>query len=641
MIFPNANTLLYRYLLGELTDEEKHKVEERSLADDNYKERLQITGRELIAAYISGDLTADKHERFEKHFLRSEERLENLKLAKSLHEYARTDVTRFPNASAPLCGYLLGELPPDEELKIKERLLIDDDYKERLETTEHELIAAYTLENLSEAKRLKFERCFLSSEEKIKKLRFAEALYEHVDWVEAPDLASARWFDRPRRWLAKPISLPRPIWQPLAAVAVIGLGALIWASFFYQSAITKGLNALNAAYALERPIEARITGLGYAKYSTSHNGNIITSDRYKRDEAFNLIIGQVAEKKSPAAYHALGNLYLTDKDFNEAVKCFEIALRNDASDAKLHNDLAVALMERGKEKAKNPGKSAQSGSDDFAEALEHLHRAIELDGSLLEAHFNFALCHQYQMLWRTAEEDWKRYLEKDSLSPWAEEARRNLEKVAEKIKKVGENREKIYQDFLEAYRRRDGEQAWQAYKYSRVSPRSFITSRLIDNYLSLALSGKSIEAGDNLQALLFLGNIELEKINDRFTHDLAQFYRGASPQQLRKVSSARGLLKASDERLGQSRLDEAINDCRQAIELFDQAGDVCESLMARRQLGHYYYRQASPALGLSVLTPGYQECETRSYIWMLSMFLNDLGNVNVYLTRPSVALAHR
>src|SRR5262249_2383384 len=154
-------------------------------------------------------------------------------------------------------------------------------------------------------------------------------------------------------------------------------------------------------------------------------GGAIKPNRDKRDEAFSLIIGQVSKKGSAAAYHALGKLYLTDKDFNEAVRCFEVALQSNASDAKLRNDLAVAMMEREKEKAKNPG---QSTGKDRALALEQLHRAIELDPSLLPAYFNLALCHQDQMLLRQADDDWKKYLEKDSSSPWAEEARGNRAK---------------------------------------------------------------------------------------------------------------------------------------------------------------------------------------------------------------------
>ena len=101
------------------------------------------------------------------------------------------------------------------------------------------------------------------------------------------------------------------------------------------------------------------------------------------------------------------------------------------------------------------------------------------------------------------------------------------------------------------------------------------------------------------------------------------------------------LAKAASESSGQSRLDDAINSYLRAIELFDQAGDVCESLMARRRLGHCYFRQSSPALGLPILMKGRQECETRNYRWLLGMFLNELGeHQQLYLTKYSTALDH-
>jgi len=633
-------------LLGEATDEEKREVEERSLVDEDYGEMLRETEPDLMAAYVSRHLTLDKRERFEKHFLNSEERLKKLALAAALYERAEAGPARFRNPDDHLRRYLLGELSPDEEVKVEERLLTDDGYKKRLETAEQGLIADYVREDLTEAEREMFEKHFLRFDGREEKLRFAEVVceyYEYVQWLEAQGDSSSRWFDLLRRWLAEPVSLSaghrsvsRPIWQSLAAVSALGLVVLAWASFFHQTAITRGLNYLHEAYAQERPVEARLTGFSYAKYPAGQNVNVIASDRLKRDEAFNLIFGKAVDEKTPTAYHALGKLYLTDKDFNEAVKCFQIALQNDANDAKLRNDLAVALMERGKEKSKNADYSA---GDDLADALEHLRRAIELDSSLLEAQFNLSLCHQYQSLWRTAEEDWKRYLEKDSGSPWAEEARKNLEKVTERIKRGGEDRENIRQSFLDAYRRGDVEQAWRAYKRSRqLATGSFITEGLLDNYLSLSLSGKSAEARDSLSVLRFIGELELERVEDRFSYDLSMFYRGASRGQLRKISAARALAATANESFGQSRVDDAINGYRRAVELFNEAGDVCESLMARRRLGHCYFRQSSPALGSPMLMQGRQECESRNYLWLLGMFLNELANSDTYLTKYSTAL---
>ena len=645
MVVPNARSLLYRYLLGELKDEEARKIEERSFVNDDCRERLQKTEHKLMAAYIAGHLTTDKRERFETYFLRSEDRLEKLRLAELIYDRVKTGAAKFPEAHDPLYRYFLGRLTPDEKSKVEERLATDSEYKKRSKNVEHEFIVAYALKKLNEDERQSFEHYLLGSEEGVKKLRFAEAVYEYyeyVEWVKAREIAGAKWSDRLPRWLAKParlsvgyLNVSRPVWQPLTAVSVIAFGALIWALLFYQSPVTKGLNILRAEYAKERPIEARLTGFGYGTYRPSQNEGVVELYHDKRDEGLGLIVGQAIDDESAAAYHALGTAYLVYKDIDRAVDRFEIALQKNEGDAKLHNDLAVALMEREKAKAKNPG---QSSGEDRAVALEHLHRAIDLSPSLMEAHFNLALCHQYQTLWRMAEEDWKRYLEKDSASPWAEEARKNLAKIAEKIKQPKEDRENIYQDFLRAYRDRNAEQAWDAYKGSRIASGSFVANRLIDNYLSVALSGKSTEAEDNLSALVFIGNIELDKVQDPFTHDLTQFYRGASAQQLRKLSAARRLFAAGTEHLKQSQVSEAINHYQSAIALFNEVGDVCESLVAQSLLGHCYFQQASAALSLPVLTQGQQECESRGYLWLRGMFLNGLANVNVNLTKYSVAL---
>jgi CHAT domain-containing protein/Tfp pilus assembly protein PilF len=644
MPFPNARSILYRYLLGEATDEEKCQVEERSLVDERYRKTLRENELELMAAYVYGHLTLDMRERFEKHFLNSEERVKSLGFAAALYERAKANAAGSRNSDSLLRPYLLGKLPPDEEVKVEEKLLIDDNYKRRLETAEHELIVDYTLENLTQAEREMFERHFLRFDGRGEKLRFAETVcvyYEYAEWLESKMDSRVKWSDRLRRWLAEPVRLSawnrnvcRPIWQPLTAISIICVGALVWLLLFYESPITRGLKTLQATYAQERPIEARLTGFGYAAYRATQSRDVVKFYHDERDEAFRLIIGQANQEKSAAAYQALGTTYMAYMDFNEAVACFDLALQQNERDAKLHNNLAVALMEKEKTKAHSSGQLA---SADMALALEHLHRAIELDGSLLEAHFNLALCHQYQTLWRTAEEDWKKYLEKDSVSPWAEEARKNLAKVTEKIK-AKPNRESIYQDFLAAWRERNGEGAWAAYKRSRLAGGSFIIHRLIDSYLSLALSGKSTEAEEYLSALLFTGNVELGKVGDRFVYDLAQFYRDAGPQQLSKLSDARSLAKAATESLWRSQMPEAINDYLRAIALFDQAGDLCESLVARSLLAHCYYQQASLDLSLPILTKGREESESRNYIWLLGQFLNGLSNVNTSMTEYSVAL---
>jgi tetratricopeptide (TPR) repeat protein len=647
MTFPNATDFFRRYLLDKVTEEEKREIEERSLVGHVCRERLQIAGRELLADYVLDRLTEAERERFERCFLNSKERMEKLRSAESFCEHFGKGGARLPEAGVLFYRYLIGKATDEEKRQVEEDLLADGDCKRRLEVTECSLIADYILDRMTEAECEGFERHFLSSEERIEKLRLAEAVYEYYGYIQrqmSHDGAGEKRFVQLRQWLIESVNfslghrnLSRPLWQPLVAISVIVLVALVWGLFFYESPRTRGIKMLYAAYPQERPVEGRLTGFGYGKYRAIQNEGVVTLYHDERDEAFRLVISQALGEKSAASYQALGKMYLAYRDFNRAVARFDLAVRQNPDDAKLRNDLAVALMEREKAKAKDPG---QSTGGDRALASEHLRLAVKLAPSLLEAHFNLALCHQQQGLLLTAEEDWKRYLEMDSSSPWAEEARVNRAKVAEKIKQAGGNRENIYRDFMSAYQARVVDQAWGAFKQGRVATGNFITDRLIDSYLSLALSGKSSEAEDILSAMAFVGNIELEKVQDRFTYDLARFYRGASPQQLRKLSAARDLTKVATERLMRSQVSEAINNFRQAIELYDEAGDVCESLIARRMLGHCYFRQASPALSLPVLTQGRQECEARGYIWPLSLFFNEMANVNTYLGRYSEALEY-
>lgn len=213
MTFPNARDPLYRYLLGELTESEIREVEERSLTDDNYKCQLQCVEPELIAAYVSDDLTMDKRKSFEQYFLQSEERLKKLRIAELLYEYAKTKGNYVPEVSGPLHRYLLGKSSDEERIRIEKNLATDSDHKKGLEIAENELIAAYTAKKLTEKEHEILGQYFFSSEEKIEKLRFAEAVYEYyeqVQWIEAQDRANARLLNRLRSRLANSIRIQAP-----------------------------------------------------------------------------------------------------------------------------------------------------------------------------------------------------------------------------------------------------------------------------------------------------------------------------------------------------------------------------------------------------------------------------------------------
>ncbi|RKZ18269.1 hypothetical protein DRQ53_00790 [bacterium] len=63
---------------------------------------------------------------------------------------------------------------------------------------------------------------------------------------------------------------------------------------------------------------------------------------------------------------------------------------------------------------------------DYGQALPPLERSLELDGELLRARFTHALCLQRMGRGPEAITAWRHYLELDSTSAWADQARQNL-----------------------------------------------------------------------------------------------------------------------------------------------------------------------------------------------------------------------
>ena len=78
-----ADQNMRRYLLGELVEAEKQRLEESLLTSDEMFEELLIVEDELVDEYVNGQLTGTERERFEEHFLSTPERVEKLRFARA------------------------------------------------------------------------------------------------------------------------------------------------------------------------------------------------------------------------------------------------------------------------------------------------------------------------------------------------------------------------------------------------------------------------------------------------------------------------------------------------------------------------------------------------------------------------------
>jgi tetratricopeptide (TPR) repeat protein len=157
-----------------------------------------------------------------------------------------------------------------------------------------------------------------------------------------------------------------------------------------------------------RPFEARMAG-------EPHRKIVRTRGPDDPGVSYSLLAGEMT--KLSANSHEMGRFYLLQKDFVRAISYLEIAEREVGAGAAVHNDLGVAYMESG------------IGSQLSRAGSEFLH-ALQEDQTFHAAAFNLALF--YERTHETAQSaaQWRRYLELDSKSDWASEARERLQGIS-------------------------------------------------------------------------------------------------------------------------------------------------------------------------------------------------------------------
>src|SRR5215471_9470129 len=90
--------VLARYLLGDLPQPDRERLEKEFAEVDQAREALTAAENDLIDSYACGDLSGSQRQRFEENFLNSPERSERLAVARML-----MDVTvREKIATAPI-----------------------------------------------------------------------------------------------------------------------------------------------------------------------------------------------------------------------------------------------------------------------------------------------------------------------------------------------------------------------------------------------------------------------------------------------------------------------------------------------------------------------------------------------------------
>ena len=440
----------------------------------------------------------------------------------------------------------------------------------------------------------------------------------------------------PRRRARNPVYLPAfriAVAIVIAAVIVF----LIWHNVSTGSQIDKGLAYFKRAYAAQRPLEARLSYLEYAPIPDSTRGDEPQKiDRNSRDLAERLFLEEKVDHPGVASYHALGLSRLANRQFDEAITDLRKAAAEDQYNAEIQSDLGAALLEKGKvdQSAGDTGKSLQ----EYAVSLEHLNKAVGSNGSLLEALFNRAVLHQQMMLPKDAESDWNLYLQKDSSSKWADEARRNLQTIKDnkqKISRTADSDRQLLLDFLGAGQYE--EKAWNVFVkgYSRTG--NVISDQLVDKYLDSFAKGDNAPADASLNALSFAGSL-LSGKGDHSISDLAARLKQMKAADLAVVTDARKQSRQGLADYDHGNLDTAIQNYENAKKAFLSAGDKYEALFTDYLIANAYLLKPELEKSMEAYQSIVSKCDKTNYRWLQAQSMNMIAGIHTANTNYSEAI---
>ncbi|MGI9054207.1 MAG: CHAT domain-containing protein [Pyrinomonadaceae bacterium] len=519
--------------------------------------------------------------------------------------------------------YILGEIGDQNRSAIEERIMTDEDYFQNLTMVEENLIQDYVDGNLAGADRANFEKRFLISAENRQKVKFARALRKYVDEnkiLPEPEKKSS-FFASLKAFFSSPVP------ATLGVLIILGFaGFFIWKSFS-GSTDSEILIALNKAYRAERPVESRITDLEYAPLKNTRSANDADkTDNIERDLAKSLALKAVSENPSAENFHNLGRIYLTEKNFDEAVGQFEKAVKLAPNNAKLHNDFGAALIEK--------ARTQEEKFENLDKALKEFQKSIELDNSLIEAYFNKAFCLQLIPSPESAKQAWREYLKLDSNSPWAEEARKNLQ-LLESQKTNDVSSDKLEKEFLDAFRKGADNQAWELLSKNK----EIIQGKYLPQKLAMSLLSASGEERTELQqALIYAGNLEKDRTGDSFVIDFARFYANSSESNNALLNQAQTLTREGYALALKHNFKEAYKKFQFSRNILKQTGNIWEEKINEIYLAYCLNQLEQMNESLNIANEVVQFSKANKYKWLQTLSLYRLADCQMNLTQYNAAI---
>src|SRR5262245_38600192 len=210
-------------------------------------------------------------------------------------------------------------------------------------------------------------------------------------------------------------------WKPLllAAAILIGFGATSF--YIYKETWLPAESRRVASETLTAMVELRqATGRIPLRYITEFERASVTRSGFdEEDPAGEALLAQLraAVERAPEkeALTTLGLLVLDDGELEEAESLFQRVLEKDPGSVDALNGLAVVYYERAQRDADASNRLLQRG-------LAYLRQAQSSSPQDLRVLYNFGRYYEAMEMKPAAIQAWKRYIDMDQASQWAEEA---------------------------------------------------------------------------------------------------------------------------------------------------------------------------------------------------------------------------
>jgi CHAT domain-containing protein len=231
----------------------------------------------------------------------------------------------------------------------------------------------------------------------------------------------------------KVVQMP-PRWMAIAAAVIVSLGAT---AIVYRQLTPPIPQLLAQAYQEHRTSEFRLAGAGYAELRQERAGGSVFSQPTSLLTAQGRIKDELkSRERDPGLLRLKGEAQIIGTDAPGAVATLKDAHDLLPGDAGILADLGAAYALLG---------DVEHEYGDYKQALEYLDQSLRLVSGNLEVMFNRAVVLEKLLLYPDAAIAWEDYLKRDGSGEWANEARRRLAAIQQKLdqreKKLGEIRD--------------------------------------------------------------------------------------------------------------------------------------------------------------------------------------------------------